>query len=188
MSDSVYPSTGGPLEIQLHLPPRAEVDDWSLAGGLVALTKFLIEEHKQEWAGGLLGGEFGYGVPFATDKFMMMPFCWCESDDCPWCCGCDCEFDYFIEGKPVDEEAFYRAGGYRNGVPTLRVECDVCKTGGPAAIIGGGPNKGAPNFWHYGSGLQVRWYKWIGRDMEVEGPEGDWPLILADSFQSVGAP
>jgi hypothetical protein len=32
-----------------------------------------------------LGGENGYGVDFENDVFMMHPYCWCESYDCPWC-------------------------------------------------------------------------------------------------------
>lgn len=35
--------------------------------------------------GGLLGGEYGYGVDFENDTFMMHPFCWCEKEDCGWC-------------------------------------------------------------------------------------------------------
>lgn len=33
---------------------------------------------------GLLGGEYGYGCEYENDVFMMHPFCWCESPDCPW--------------------------------------------------------------------------------------------------------
>ena len=29
-----------------------------------------------------------------------------------------------------------------------------------------------PNFWHFSSGLKIWWYKWIGRDMRVEGGIG----------------
>ncbi len=29
----------------------------------------------------------------------------------------------------------------------------------------------APNFWYKPSGLKVWWYKWIGRDMRIEGDQ-----------------
>lgn len=27
----------------------------------------------------------GYGVTVDNEKFEMHPYCWCESDECPWC-------------------------------------------------------------------------------------------------------
>jgi hypothetical protein len=44
-----------------------------------------------------------------------------------------------------------------------------------------------PNFRHKPSGLTVRWYKYIGRDMEVEG-SGDVAAILAECIADVAAP
>ena len=57
--------------------------------GLYELTEFLTKTiFKGEWQrGGLLGGEFGYGVDYENETFMMHPFCWCEKDDCGWCAG-----------------------------------------------------------------------------------------------------
>lgn len=54
---------------------------------LVQLTKFLTKSvFKGKWqGGGLLGGEFGYGVNYENDTFMMHSFCWCDNDDCKWC-------------------------------------------------------------------------------------------------------
>ena len=54
---------------------------------LVKLTEFITKKvFKGEWqGGGLLGGEFGYGVDFENDIFMMHRFCWCEKKDCGWC-------------------------------------------------------------------------------------------------------
>lgn len=57
-------------------------------------------------------------------------------------------------------------------------ECDYCLRRGiwaTYAIPDG--HTGAPHFWHKASGLQVRWYKYIGRSMEVTAPPG---CVLAD--------
>jgi hypothetical protein len=66
--------------ITIVMPKQAD-------GELVELTEYLTETvFKGEWqGGGLLGGEFGYGVEYENDTFMMHPFCWCGQDDCKWC-------------------------------------------------------------------------------------------------------
>jgi hypothetical protein len=142
---------------------------------------------------GFLGGLHGYGADWDTPVFFMKPFCWCDKDDCPWCAGCTCEHIYSVDGQDVDYERWI--GVFRDAVKGLQwgspacqaaVEnthgrrsyrkaeprCEFCKTGGPAANHGGGPELNAPNFWHKVSGLQVRWYKWIGRDMKIINPAG----------------
>lgn len=46
----------------------------------------------------------------------------------------------------------------------------------------------APHFWHKPSGLQVRWYKWIGRDMELSNERlsgKEWHRIMLECFQSL---
>lgn len=55
--------------------------------GLVALTKYLTKKvfKSERQGGGFLGGEYGYGVDYENDTFMMHSFCWCEQDDCGWC-------------------------------------------------------------------------------------------------------
>lgn len=43
-----------------------------------------------------------------------------------------------------------------------------------------------PNFQHKASGLEVRWYKWIGRDTKAEIPEGaDLPAVFAECVCSL---
>jgi len=42
----------------------------------------------------------------------------------------------------------------------------------------------APNFHHKKTGFKVRWYKYIGRSMEIEG-QCDWPEILAECLASI---
>lgn len=40
-----------------------------------------------------------------------------------------------------------------------------------------------PNFRHHATGTEVRWYKWIGRSMEVD-VRGDWSMIVAECLAS----
>lgn len=43
-----------------------------------------------------------------------------------------------------------------------------------------------PNFRHHASGLEVRWYKWIGRDMEIVAPkEYDIQTIFSECLGSL---
>lgn len=70
-----------PMErAEVILPEQAE-------GALVELTEYITKKvFKGKWqGGGLLGGEFGYGVEYENDVFMMHPYCWCEQENCGWC-------------------------------------------------------------------------------------------------------
>lgn len=50
-----------------------------------------------------------------------------------------------------------------------------------------GPAASAPHFWHKASGLQVSWYKYIGRDNEVSGADGKLLRdIVEDCLRSIG--
>ena len=73
-------------KLEIVLPPRASSD---IDYDLVNLTEYLTKKvFKGKWqGGGLLGGEFGYGVDFENDTFMVHHFCWCEADKCKWCNG-----------------------------------------------------------------------------------------------------
>lgn len=43
-----------------------------------------------------------------------------------------------------------------------------------------------PNFMHKRTGAEVRWYKWIGRSMEVKAPDGiDWQVVFAECMGSL---
>jgi hypothetical protein len=70
-------------KIKIIIPRGATT---SIDYGLVELTKFLSKKLKLTTGYGL-GGEYGYGVEFENDIFMMHPFCWCEQDGCGWCSG-----------------------------------------------------------------------------------------------------
>jgi len=71
-------------EIIIVTPPIAESD---IDTDLVNLTEYLVKSGAvgDQTGGYGLGGEFGYGVDFENDVFMMHHFCWCEKDDCDWC-------------------------------------------------------------------------------------------------------
>lgn len=140
------------------LPESADPED-VVDAHLVAITKAIYEARPEEAGqGGLLGGEFGYGANFENDVFMMHRYCWCEEPDCAWCLGCSCDYE---------------------PSPSFKVtkQCANCATPSPEA---------APNFRHKASGLEVRWYKWIGRDMEIKVPAGvDIRAALGEAVASV---
>ena len=102
---------------------------------LVNLTEYLTKKvfGGERQVGGGLGGEFGYGVDYENDVFMMHCFCWCEKDDCKWCNG--------------DE----------------------------------------PNFRYKKSGLEIKWYKWIGRSMEFNKDisNKEWKKLYQDCIKSI---
>ena len=156
------------------------VSDDEVSAGLRRLTRELAARGEQG-GGGLLGGEDGYGVDFENDVFMMHSFCWCERDGCAWCVGCTCrdeQFHYFAaDGTEVDFEAYYDLAREAQGETTFEGElCPYCR----------GEFVGAPNFLHKASGSRVKWYKYIGRSMEVE-LHADWTSILMDCLRSIGA-
>lgn len=120
-----------------------------------------------------------YGVNYENDVFMMHRFCWCDEEDCPWCVGCQCNYNdmmYFVKGKEVTEEEYQKAYNEHFGpapyeqplisewykiskteiIPEKRCEC--CRD------VGGDP---APNFHYKPLDLKVWWYKYIGRDMRI---------------------
>ena len=70
--------------ITIITPPVAST---GIGLSLVKLTKYLVESGHDDGSGGGcgLGGEFGYGVNFENDVFMMHRFCWCDQPDCMWC-------------------------------------------------------------------------------------------------------
>jgi hypothetical protein len=96
-------------EVFQVLVPRAEDDPVSI--GLRLLTFHLQQQGKSDRGGGMFGGEFGYGVNFENDAFMMHRYCWCEKDDCLWCGGsCGCGEPYIvghaIDGRRVSKEEY----------------------------------------------------------------------------------
>lgn len=125
-----------------------ECSDDEVSNALRDLTKRIAKKNPELKAGGLLGGEYGYGCAYEDEIFIMHPFCWCEKTSCPWCIYCDCHEN---EG------------------------CDWCRGLNKHADKGAlspddPPHAAAPNFWHKKSGLRIWWYKYIGRDMVIYTP------------------
>lgn len=166
--------------MQIILP---ECSEDKISADLRYLTEVLASQG-YDISGGLLGGTYGYGAYFENDIFMMHPFCWCEQDDCEWCRGCTCPegaYEYRVEGIKVHEfsqwlEA-YDKDLKRETVHHEHLKCDYCK-----GLVGH-----APNFLHKPSGTKVRWYKYIGRGMEVSLLD-DWLDIFNDCLNSIVAP
>ncbi len=88
--------------ITIIIPKGATTD---VENGLGYLTEFLTNEvFNGEWqGGGLLGGEYGYGVDYENNVFMMHPFCWCYEEDCKWCYGGEPNFIY----KPTNTRIWW---------------------------------------------------------------------------------
>jgi hypothetical protein len=163
-------------QVKVILPP---VSDDRISNDLVWLTEFLtVNSIAERHLGGLLGGEYGYGVTYENNTFMMHPFCWCDQDDCDWCLGCTCPDSAYTnrlaDGTVVDADAFYDAGGYSTGTCEHRPECDYCT----------GRRERAANFLHKPTGSRIEWYKYIGRSMEID-IRGGWDAIFADCKSSV---
>ena len=107
------------------------------------------------------GGMHEYGAQYNCEVFMMNPFCWCERQDCPWCCSCTCS-------------------------NTLEPTCDFCTTS-LFPEYGTEPGRPAPNFWYKPTNLKIWWYKYIGRDMEYNRKfrMSEWQNIFRHCLEAV---
>lgn len=168
--------------MSIVFPP---VSDDKISADLRYLTEVLVVNGlgDQGHVGGILGGEFGYGVPYENETFLLHPFCWCERSDCAWCLSCECGEDaerYFLrDGSEVDAATFFDHGGYGSGssMSVAERQCTNCREG----------RRPAPNFLHRSSGTRVRWYKYIGRDNEVD-LAADWTAVMSDCLVSLARP
>ena len=155
--------------ITIVLPERSED---IISKDLRRLTQVLCvgqigDDH--DGSGGL-GGTYGYGVNYENDVFMIHRYCWCERPECPWCLECACQAHYEKNGVRVER--------YEEGVESITdVECRNSREQ---------PER-APNFLHKPSGSTIRWYKWIGRSMEME-LRGEWSAIVAECLESIKGP
>lgn len=159
-------------EITLHLPGRT-LDD--LAAVLETITEHIYNKDAgRDQVNGILGGRFGYGAEWDSPVFEMHQF---DADaDCD--CGMDEVRDSHAPRYPHKRFATRtrRRRWYREmDANEARFPCHLTCTAG------------RPNFWHKPSGLMVRWYKYIGRSMEVTGT-GDLAAILAACIADVAAP
>lgn len=56
----------------------------NIDNGLVELTRQLRLKTRKEGGFGL-GGQDGYGIEYENKIFSMMPYCWCQENNCKWC-------------------------------------------------------------------------------------------------------
>lgn len=216
-------------KITIVLPPVASSD---IENDLYNLTEYLTKKiFAGQWqGGGLLGGEFGYGVDYKNEVFAMNMYYWGE-------CTCGWDEMYFDEEHEADcyqslvDKELIDVYGWKkdkDGVlqPKIKMTYDqestledgvrkkYCKQFGLTFPAGCAVHctcthtkrlkdwyeknkKGKeghaddcptvlPNFKHFKSGFEIRWYKYIGRDMEYKKINPDkWRKIFQECIDSV---
>jgi hypothetical protein len=189
------------MDITVILPA---VSDDAVSRGLRELTAAIDQAGLAEKAGGGLGGEDGYGCDYTNDVFEMFPYYW---GDCT--CGRDAAemaweeshhhapTCYQIELEALDDPF----GEDRNQVRELCAKHQVSWPDGAMVHCTCGLDEtytvwldhhphergcleDRANFTHKPSGTTVRWYKYIGRDMDVD-LHGNWEDILAECLASL---
>lgn len=216
-------------KIKIITPPIASTD---IELDLVNLTEYITQkEFNGEWqGGGVLGGEYGYGVDYKNNVFEMRPYYWGECN-CGWN---DCDFDephskncyQSLVDKDLKKLGWKEdKSGFLNSPKGIkypesekikdRVYKKYCNKFGLTFPNGcavhctcehennfkkwfeknkkgkdGHSDKCAielPNFKHYKSGIEIIWYKWIGRDMEYSKkiPNKEWKKIYNECIKSI---
>ena len=185
--------------------------------GLYELTKFIDINTGEDNIQGILGGEHGYGHEYKNDVFEMHPFYWgdCEcgfddkeyqwseknkhSEDCyqtlrhdmcyesrddwerkeghSWDDGCDEKLCKQMGLSYPYGAAVHCTCGHTENYAEWRKTNDhdsECRM-----VL--------PNFRHYASGLEIEWYKYIGRGMESNKDltRREWDAILDECEDSV---
>jgi hypothetical protein len=202
------------IEVVVVTPPVAEVAPDT---DLVNLTEYIHRRLNgdESYAYGL-GGPFGYGIEYDNDVFSMFPFYWgectCgheEKADAFWksnphaaACyqtGYRAEHERLRSlGLTYDEEHrrltdWAKANGCARAPFGEAVYCDCgASERGTAWSVANQHDPVCPivrpNFVHKASGVHVRWYKWIGRDMEwsrTVSPR-EWRRMFDECVASVG--
>lgn len=157
---------------------------------LIRLTILIEALTNAENHGGGLGGTYGYGITFQNAVFGMKPYCWCERLDCPWCTPCSCEEEYLIDGIVTPYEVWERrkdaVRAIHSSLQWNRVPGFEWRVPNPCRWHLPDSPDPAPNFWHVASNTRIRWYKWIGRDTEIEIPDGvSWSGVYRECVQSI---
>lgn len=156
------------------------INEHTVANDLRTITRLAtLQGHPTADSG--LGGAYGYGTELDTPTFSMHPYCWCEEPTCPWCRTCACPYEgthryHLADGTQVTGEAFYDTPIDQRGTvePVPENQCDNCRN----------PQPTAPNFHHKPTGVQVRWYKYIGRGMEIDCPDQEtWDQVFLDTLK-----
>lgn len=177
-----------------------------ISADLRTLTAEIEELDAEIVAHGLLGGHHGYGAEYANDVFEMHPFWW---GDCE--CGHEAREGEWADAHPHTPACYQSLIDW--DAPREQVDTAVARL---CAEMGLDPYYGSyvhctcghteawqswveenrhpaqcpvvrPNFRHHASGFEVRWYKYIGRSMEVSG-EADsraWRALINECFDSL---
>lgn len=198
------------MRVEIVTPPVASS---YIDTDLVRLTECLIVKGGQEWHGGLLGGEYGYGCEYKNDVFEMHPYnydptCTCgfdEAEEAWWNQhhhekGCfhvlyEKEEARFLASNPYDEMHKHMTKwsiehGCVRAPFGMAVYCDCGldamykKERGKLDHAPDCPVV-RPLFQHYKSGIKVWWYKWIGRETTVKGNLAHWDEVIAECLNSV---
>ena len=173
-----------------------------VAHDLRELTRALVRAgHTSAGAG--LGGELGYGVAVEGPVFTMRPYSWEE---------CECGFEQadvaFWDTHRHHPTCFQVAltqdhRGARELARAWGLDFgDGCATHCTCATQDAYDTWAAShdhtpdccvrqaNFVHHTSGCEVRWYKYLGRSMEITGDPtaGEWAAIMTDCLAHLPAP
>lgn len=177
----------------------SKLDD-QIANSLVNLTEKLAGLG-HDAARGFLGGEWGYGVNYSNDVFEMHPYWW---GDCQ--CGYDWRAAKWEDQHPHADTCYQaeleRRGGYDAAEQLARewgltrYGCAVHCTCEQEAVWSAWSAENdhdaecgvvRPNFLHKASGFEVRWYKYIGRSMELSDriTTARWRAIFREVDESL---
>jgi hypothetical protein len=153
-----------------------------------------------------LGGDFGYGYEHQGPVFDMMP----ESyDDCG--CGHDDEATIWLRAHPHATDCYQKAvaaleygDGYDHqklvelaaawGLPAVGIAVHCTCDREPLLAAWSAEHSHdpkcvvvRPNFRHHASGIEIRWYKYIGRSMEVsrDVERREWNRIVDECIDSI---
>ncbi len=195
--------SGETAEVVIVLPP---VDDGYVASGLYELSEALGALDPEAQSYGFLGGEWGYGQDFVNDVFEMWPYFWGDCDcgheeaEGAWCQKHDHTPDCYhavLWGRvDAGESSMDIAPQMAKDWGLPYAGCAVHCTCGATKLYEAWAAEhqhdarcsvARPNFAHQASGLEVRWYKYIGRSMDLnrEVTEREWTSILAGCIASV---
>lgn len=175
---------------------------------LYELSRILAERRPDEQSHGLLGGEWGYGNEFENDVFEMHPYWW---GDCE-CGHAEAEAEWDVANRHADEcyqAELERRGGwdYKSGVAerlasewglpahgcAAHCTCDY-KARWQAWLDEHAHDDRCPivlpNFRHKPSGIEVTWYKYIGRGsyLNREVSFDEWRTLIDECIRSLHSP
>lgn len=183
-----------------------EISTDQISNDLRALTEMLVKSGVDNDSGGFLGGGYGYGVEYSNAVFTMFPYWWddcdCGHEDAKWAFEdsnshtnfCfqtlmhQAEDKAFKSGEKFDAKEY----GLDRGINNPREYC-TCQAHELATEWYSTHyhlatcSEELPNFVHHVSGLEVRWYKYIGRGMELSNDISitEWIAIYSDCLNSV---